>query len=300
MNETSYNAEPDGTCANCGTPLSAQFCPECGQSRDALQRPIYDLAKDTLDGLFDWDGRFLTTLRQLYTRPGRVARDYADGCRARFTPPVRLYVLVSLVFFSVMALSGVRLIGLDVGQGSDNSAYVNAAPFQTGAPPEPVEFTAEQQAQYEEAMRDGGLDTLMPRMLGRALSEPADVEASVNAAASQVLILMVAILALLNMALHPRQPIINHVIYALYGHAALLPFLALSVIVTAYAPLPTLGSIAWLVIVLLAAFWGVWAFDRGFYKSSWWGAALRTAIIAPVYSVLALLAALGMIILVSA
>ena len=112
--ETSGNdAAPTEACANCGQALDGPFCGQCGQSSTEIRRPILVLATDTIGDIFVWDGRFLSTLRALFSRPGTLARAYADGQRARWTPPIRLYLLVSLAFFTAMSLGGVRVIAVD-------------------------------------------------------------------------------------------------------------------------------------------------------------------------------------------
>ncbi|WP_323762328.1 DUF3667 domain-containing protein [Maricaulis sp.] len=101
------------SCANCGAALTGPFCGQCGQSSTEIRRPILVLVTDTIGDIFVWDGRFLSTLRALFSRPGTLARAYADGQRARWTPPIRLYLLVSLAFFTAMSLGGVRVIAVD-------------------------------------------------------------------------------------------------------------------------------------------------------------------------------------------
>ncbi|MBI1235931.1 MAG: DUF3667 domain-containing protein [Alphaproteobacteria bacterium] len=102
------------TCANCGTSLTGEYCPQCGQSRAELKRPVIGLFTEALDGVFTWDGRLLSTFRQLFSRPGRVAREFVDGRRRSYTPPIRLYLIVSLVFFAAMAISGIRIVAVNI------------------------------------------------------------------------------------------------------------------------------------------------------------------------------------------
>jgi hypothetical protein len=45
------------------------------------------------------DGRFVTSVRLLVTRPGRLTRETHAGRRARYLGPVRLYLLCSVAFF---------------------------------------------------------------------------------------------------------------------------------------------------------------------------------------------------------
>ncbi len=66
------------------------------------------LFKDIVDSSLSWDGRLLTSFRDLYLRPGTVARRYMDGERAKFAPPFRLYVVVSILFFILVPYRALR------------------------------------------------------------------------------------------------------------------------------------------------------------------------------------------------
>lgn len=94
----------DTRCLNCGEPLEANYCPECGQGAHSLRRPFWSLLGESVETLFSIDSRFAKTVPDLMARPGRMTRHYLDGQRARFLPPFRLYVLASLIFFILMPL----------------------------------------------------------------------------------------------------------------------------------------------------------------------------------------------------
>ena len=91
-------------CLNCGQALTerARYCPACGQSTRILRRPWLQALREVLDELFDFDGRMLQSLRLLLTQPGRLPLDYNDGRRVAHTSPVRMYLLISLLFFFVL------------------------------------------------------------------------------------------------------------------------------------------------------------------------------------------------------
>jgi hypothetical protein len=91
-------------CLNCKDrlPAGARYCPACGQSTRIFRRPWLQVFREVLDELFDFDGRMLVSLRLLLTRPGLLARDYNDGRRVAHTSPVRMYLLISLLFFFVL------------------------------------------------------------------------------------------------------------------------------------------------------------------------------------------------------
>lgn len=91
-------------CLNCGQALTAgaRYCHACGQSTRILRRPWLQALREVLDELFDLDGRMLQSLRLLLTQPGRLPLDYNSGRRAAHTSPVRMYLLISLLFFFVL------------------------------------------------------------------------------------------------------------------------------------------------------------------------------------------------------
>ena len=97
---------PPGTqCLNCGSSLSAQFCPECGQKNKDYSLTFKDLFSDFLEELLDVDSRVLRSLRLLFTKPGFLTSEYVKGRRVSYLPPVRLYLIASVLFFLSLTLS---------------------------------------------------------------------------------------------------------------------------------------------------------------------------------------------------
>jgi hypothetical protein len=77
-------------CANCRTPLTGAYCAHCGQKVKPLDPTVRELAADTLGEVTDVDGKLLRTVRYLFTRPGFLSREHAEGRRASYVSPVRL------------------------------------------------------------------------------------------------------------------------------------------------------------------------------------------------------------------
>ncbi len=98
--------QPGRKCQNCASaiPSKGQYCPNCGQSVLDIRQPWFPMLKQLVGELLDWDGRMVTTLKHLLFSPGRLTLEYTQGHRVRYTPPVRLYVAVSLLFFFVFPL----------------------------------------------------------------------------------------------------------------------------------------------------------------------------------------------------
>lgn len=97
-------------CMNCGTGLVGPFCHYCGQPDKNLMRFFPVLMRELLEDFLDFDSRFMRTLKPLLFKPGRLTRDYLDGKRFRYVPPLRLYIFASLAcFFLAAGLAGLTI-----------------------------------------------------------------------------------------------------------------------------------------------------------------------------------------------
>ena len=100
LERASAAVAPSAVCANCGAPGTGDFCPQCGQrcvEDDDLS--VRHVAAHVIDELLDVDGRYLTTVKLLLTKPGQLTVDYLEGRRVRHVPPLRLFLFVSALYF---------------------------------------------------------------------------------------------------------------------------------------------------------------------------------------------------------
>ena len=88
-------------CLNCGTTLSGQYCGNCGQRARSRLISIWELIQEAFGDLLELDSRLWRTLIPLVVRPGQLTLDYLQGRRARFMPPFRTYLVLSIFFFLV-------------------------------------------------------------------------------------------------------------------------------------------------------------------------------------------------------
>lgn len=112
------NMEPahrSSHCQNCGEPLTGAFCAACGQKDEERIQPLKHLLHDVFHDILHLDARFLGTLRML-VKPGALTLEYLAGRRARWFPPFRLYLMVSLVFFALTALKPSKGITFKINQ----------------------------------------------------------------------------------------------------------------------------------------------------------------------------------------
>lgn len=91
-------------CQNCQTPMQGPFCYQCGQHEKTSLRHAGLLLRDILHDVFNLDSRAVRTLQPLLFRPGFLTQEYFAGRRQRYVPPLRLYVIASLVFFLIAGM----------------------------------------------------------------------------------------------------------------------------------------------------------------------------------------------------
>ena len=68
-----------------------------------LRHFIYFL-QELLRVVFEFDGRAYKTAFRLMTRPGFLTREYFEGRRVSYTPPLRLFLIISIGFFLIVSI----------------------------------------------------------------------------------------------------------------------------------------------------------------------------------------------------
>src|SRR5437870_8021304 len=86
-------------CENCGAPMAGPFCAQCGQAAIDYRRSIRHIIADVLDSFLNWDSKFFATIGWLIARPWHLTNQFLAGRRVRYVHPLRLYLLVSILFF---------------------------------------------------------------------------------------------------------------------------------------------------------------------------------------------------------
>lgn len=104
MENTPILAEDHSHCLNCEFPLSGNYCGNCGQEVKDLRRPFFKLSREAVQSLFELDGRAYRTLFYLLTKPAFLCHEYFNGRRIRYSPPLRLFLVISVSFFLLVSL----------------------------------------------------------------------------------------------------------------------------------------------------------------------------------------------------
>lgn len=266
--------EIPANCLNCGARLSGQYCGQCGQRSRSRLISLWELVSDAFGDLFELDSRLWRTLVPLVLRPGRLTHDYLLGRRARYMPPFRMYLVMSLIFFVVAFFDPSAQLGLLFEEPQalptpDATASPDSVP--DGVAPEPP---ADEPAALRLTMDnsgEGGLECSvdpsdvsdLPDWLARRLTaerlqhicERAQLDngrALFNEVIDNVptaLIVLLPLMALVLKALYPlsRRYYVEHLLFVVHFHAFFFLVLALQIL---FSRLATVAGLPEVVSVL--------------------------------------------------
>lgn len=93
-------------CLNCGESLLPEdnYCRICGQLNDDPNVSFGNLLFDFLSNYFSLDSRFSRSVVPFLFRPGYLTNRFIEGKRVAFANPIRLYLIVSVVYFFLLSL----------------------------------------------------------------------------------------------------------------------------------------------------------------------------------------------------
>lgn len=88
-------------CLNCGAQVFGRFCHVCGQENIIPRQNFWSLTKHFIYDIFHFDGKFFETVKYLFTKPGKVPKEYIAGKRNSYLDPIRMYLFTSAIFFII-------------------------------------------------------------------------------------------------------------------------------------------------------------------------------------------------------
>ncbi len=275
------------TCENCGTPVEDSFCTSCGQSTSSIDLPVVDFARDFASEALSLDSRVRRTLWPLIVRPGQVAREYVEGHRARFVPPVRLYLMASFFMFVVLSFTELRVSNVEVG-----GRQVTADSIAAFAPRE--EAQDEGQGSFEVDLGEDEINQRIAVGFQRLLADPAAFnQVFIDRLAKSMFILLPAFAGLLKL-LWWKRLYVHHLVFAIYFHSFVFLLVGL-------VGLPEALGWEWLAqamefLMLTVPLYLVVAL-RTFYASGWIGTVLKAGVVTATYGIMGIAAMMTLLVL---
>ena len=275
-----------GSCGNCAAPLSGPYCTQCGQHAHESARSLRVLLHDGWDLVTHMDARFWSTIRTLLAQPGQLTVDYFAERRARYVSPVRLYFVLSIVFFALAAANSNLAskaaasgqLQLSAGDAADLRELQNQLHQAAPAIADNIKTTDTGVDVKLDADDGGKIDLRWPwlrdRLRGACRRQIADNgKSAAHAFGSylpKMMFVFLPLVALIMVPLyrHPRHFYVEHLVFFLHTHAALfLVMIGDQLLSMAAQWLPHLGALetAGNLAATCYALWFVYRAMRRYY-----------------------------------
>jgi hypothetical protein len=203
---------------NCGAPLSGHYCSSCGQRHEPHVHSIMEFAGEAFESITHADSRVWRTLWLLLAKPGFLTKEFLDGRRVSYLPPFRLYLVMSVLLFLVIAFAGrdTKVVEAKASATPSEAKTEVVDPPENETPPERVQGICERsqfnipgmtqeraRAVCEKGLKDDG-HPLVESMLHNI---------------PRALFLLLPLLALVMQLMYWRRKYVEHLLFFIHNHA---------------------------------------------------------------------------------
>lgn len=269
MDKKVLNVTVHTTCGNCGATLMGPYCFSCGQHAHESARSISVLFQDAWHLVTHIDGRFWQSLYILLLKPGKLTKEYFAERRARYLPPVRLYLVLSVLFFAFGLATPHKNSGLPAVTASTPAAP--GAATHDAAPAKKKSWSVFGNGDCNGVTSSNGWleNTLRQSCLRNQGDGGASVQHAFLANIPKMIFLLVPMMALVMLLLYwwPRRYYVEHLVFFLHNHAAIFLLLLIQTLlgwIAAWLAWSTFGG--WVIaIISLYSVWYVYRAMRVYY-----------------------------------
>jgi hypothetical protein len=232
-------------CDNCGSTVAGKYCSHCGQRFEHQIHSVLHFTREVTEDLTHADSRLWSTILALLFKPGFLTREFLSGRRVRYLPPLRLYLVLSVVFFLVLGFHHEpRMVALKPRSSSSTPSVVLVHPDEVEAfAAKPGETLQQRDERVCNPDYDGPARSLLLPLLkqgcrklladdGRAASE-AFVH---NLPRAMFIVLPALALVMKAMYRRPRRYYVEHLLFFLHNHAFGFLVFALLMLATRFVP----------------------------------------------------------------
>jgi hypothetical protein len=98
------------TCKNCGNHFTGKYCNACGEKiYTDHDRTVKHFFEEGIHFFTHFEGTFFTTLKYIFTRPGKLSEEYCRGIRKSLFKPMSLFFLLVLIYLLFPLFEGLNM-----------------------------------------------------------------------------------------------------------------------------------------------------------------------------------------------
>jgi hypothetical protein len=98
------------TCKTCGNSFTGKYCNQCGEKvYTEHDKSIFHIADEAFHFVTHFEGSFLTTVKTIFTRPGKLAYDYCNGSRKKYFKPISFFLLCIVLYLLFPKFDGLNM-----------------------------------------------------------------------------------------------------------------------------------------------------------------------------------------------
>jgi hypothetical protein len=218
------------------------------------------LLHDAWHDLTHLEGRFAATLRRLLLQPGQLTQDYFAGQRARYAPPFRMYLVISVLFFGLASLAN----------------HWTTEAGEAGEQHHAVHSTAKPGDCRDIHINSLSMERYAQRLCTRVTADGGEsINHTFHSLVPKAMFVLLPLVAIVIGALYRRQHryFVEHLVFVLHTHAALFAVMAALSILHLGAALTAASTAAAVsnasdLFLLVYASWYVYRALRRYYGLS--------------------------------
>ena len=266
-------------CDNCGTQVSGRYCTGCGQKLEPPMHSLWHFSQVAAEDLTHADSRLWRTLAALMFKPGFLTREFLVGRRARYLPPVRLYLVLSVAFFLYASATHSNVRVIQIHEPDHGAPTASLAPLdnpkdsslraQPGESPQQRAQRICNNAAYRGPWRQFVVTTMHQVCVRSVMDNGRAVNEAMLHSLPRAMFVFLPLLAAAMMLMYwrPRHYYVEHLLLFVHNHAFV--FLLLVLAGLASALLPFLSGWLDLAVALYVA-WYVFRSMRVVYRQGRW------------------------------
>jgi hypothetical protein len=102
--------EGNQICKNCSTRFDGRYCNQCGEKvYTEHDKSLFHFLEEGFHFITHFEGRFLTTLKTIASKPGKFSLDYSNGIRIKYFKPVSFFLLLVVLYLLFPRFHGLNM-----------------------------------------------------------------------------------------------------------------------------------------------------------------------------------------------